>query len=54
MIKGIIELLNTNEYFGVSERVEIAKGKHQLPTTWKDVWYKIKRHSKKNSWQTNK
>lgn len=41
MIKGLIELLNTSEYYGVSERVEIAKGKHQIPLTWKDGWKKI-------------
>jgi hypothetical protein len=52
MIKNIIELLNAKEHFGLSERVEIAKGKYQLPNTWKDVWYKIKRHSKQSSWQT--
>lgn len=45
MIENIIELLNRDEYRNVSERVEIAKGKHQIPHTWKDVWYKIKRHS---------
>jgi hypothetical protein len=45
MIENIIELLNQDEYKNVSERVEIAKGKHQIPNTWKDVWYKIKRHS---------
>jgi hypothetical protein len=50
MIKGIIELLNTGNHYDISERVEIAKGKYQLPNTWKDVWYKIKRHA----WQTNK
>jgi hypothetical protein len=43
MIKDIIELLNTNEYYGVSERVDIAKGKYQIPFTWKDTWKHIKR-----------
>ena len=50
MIANIIDLLNLSEHYNVSERVEIAKGKHKLPTTWRDVWYKIKRHA----WQTNK
>lgn len=45
MIENIIELLNQDEFKNVSDRVEIAKGKHQIPNTWKDVWYKIKRHS---------
>ena len=41
MIKGLIELLNTDNYYGVSERVEIAKGKYSIPLTWKDSWRKI-------------
>jgi hypothetical protein len=43
MIKNIIDLLGTSEHIGVSERVEIAKGKYELPYTWKGVWYKLKR-----------
>ncbi len=43
MIKGIIELLNTGEHYGISERVDIAKGKYQIPVTWKDTWKNIKR-----------
>ena len=50
MIKGIIELLNTGNHYGVSERVDIAKGKYQLPITWKDLWKYIKRIL----WQTRK
>jgi len=45
MIKGLIELLNASEYYGVSQRVEIAKGKYQIPLTWKDGWKKIIRES---------
>jgi len=50
MIKGIIDLLMIDEHYGVSETVEIAKGKYQVSFTWKDVWYKIKRHT----WQTKR
>ena len=50
MIKGIIELLNTGDHYGVSERVDIAKGKYQMPTTWKDLWKYIKR----TLWQRKK
>lgn len=46
MIKNIIELLSIDDYNGISERVEIAKGKNELPNNWKDVFNKIKRHSK--------
>ena len=43
MIADLINLLNTEHFYGVSERVEIAKGKYEIPTTWKDAFYKIKR-----------
>ena len=43
MIIGIIELLNITEHYGVSERVEIAKGKYEIARTWKQGIKKIKR-----------
>jgi hypothetical protein len=46
MIKDIIDLLNTADYYGVSENVDIAKGRYALPHSWKDAFSKIKRHSK--------
>lgn len=46
MIQNILDLLNANDFYGVSENVEIAKGKYGLPTGWKDSLYKIKRHRK--------
>lgn len=45
MIKNLIDLLSVNDYYNVSERVDIAKGKYALPMSWKDSWNKIKRHS---------
>jgi hypothetical protein len=47
MIKALIELLNSSDYYGVSERVDIAKGKYKMPIGWKDSFNKIKRHSKR-------
>ena len=46
MIKALIELLNSSDYYGVSERVDIAIGKYKMPIGWKDSFNKIKRHSK--------
>jgi hypothetical protein len=43
MIKSIIDLLNTKDYYGVSERIDIAKGIYALPITWKDARKNIKR-----------
>jgi hypothetical protein len=55
MIQNILDLLNANEFYGVSKNVEIAKGKHELPNGWKDSLNKIKRHRKSKkeviSWQ---
>jgi hypothetical protein len=49
MMKGLIEMLNASKYYGVSERVEIAKGKYEIARTWKQGLNKIKR-----VWQTRK
>jgi hypothetical protein len=43
-MKQILELLNADNHYGVSERVEIAKGKYEYITTWKRAWEKIKRN----------
>lgn len=43
MIKVIIEMLNAGNHYGISERVDIAKGKYQIPYTWKDLGKNIKR-----------
>lgn len=44
MIKVVIDLLNSNEWYGTkSEIVEIAKGKYELPTNFKGTIAKIKR-----------
>ena len=43
MIKDIINLLQISDYYGVSKRVDIAKGKNAIPKTWKGLWENIKR-----------
>jgi hypothetical protein len=48
MMKNIFYLLNSNDFYKVSEDVDIAKGKYQLPVTWKDV----KNFIKRRIWQT--
>lgn len=50
MIKDIIDLLNTGNYYGQSEYIDIAKGKYELPNTWKDTFENIKRRL----WQIRK
>ena len=50
MIRNLIDLLNTSEHYGVSENVDIAKGRYEIPLTWKDAFKNIKRRI----WQIRK
>lgn len=50
MMKNILYLLNSNDFYKVSEDVDIAKGKYQMPVTWKDV----KNFIKRRIWQKRK
>ena len=43
MIKNLIDLLQVNDFIGYSERLDIAKGKYALPTTFGGVFKNIKR-----------
>tara|TARA_R110000850_G_scaffold131774_1_gene252697 strand:- start:179 stop:331 length:153 start_codon:yes stop_codon:yes gene_type:complete len=43
MIPKIIDLLQSNDFHGVSENVEIAKGKHELVKTFNGAKLKLKR-----------
>lgn len=38
MIKGIIDMLKLSEHIGFSENIEIAKGKHELKSSVKEIW----------------
>lgn len=46
MIKNILDLLALHEHYGQSEIIEIAKGKYQLLTSWKQGFEQIKRQWK--------
>ena len=48
MLKKIFELLQCTEHYGQSELIEIAKGKYELPETFKKGFNQIKREMK---WQ---
>jgi hypothetical protein len=43
-----LKLLNIDEFYGVSETIEIAKGKNKLPQSLKEGFEQIKRKTK---WQ---
>jgi hypothetical protein len=46
----IINILRSQEFFGVSDTIEIAKGKNEMVSTWKGLKRKLKRqwYSKNN------
>lgn len=43
MIAETIKLLQSMEWYGCGEAIEIAKGKHSIPKNWKEAKEKIKR-----------
>jgi hypothetical protein len=38
MIKNIIDMLKLTEHIGISENIEIAKGKHELKDSVRGIW----------------
>jgi hypothetical protein len=43
MIKQIIAMLQLDNFYGESELIDIAKGKHELTTSMKKMWKQGKR-----------
>lgn len=48
MLELIIKILAIGDAYGVSERVDFAKGSHKLPMSLKEGWLQFKREQK---WQ---
>ena len=46
MIKEILDLLKLDAFYNQSENIEIAKGKNEIPTTWKKGFEQVKRQYK--------
>jgi len=44
MIAQILELLKMDDYYNVSEIVDIAKGKHEYTSSIKKIYKQQKRH----------
>ena len=44
MIKLLIEALKTDNFYGVSYYIDVAKGRYKSPTTWKEMKESIKRN----------
>lgn len=43
MIENILKLLSIEDFYGVSKNIDIAKGKHELTTSFKKAWKQRKR-----------
>ncbi len=43
MITKIIDLVKEDKFYGVSKRVDIAKGKYKIPYKWKAAWNLLRR-----------
>jgi hypothetical protein len=43
MLKNILDLLVIEEYYGVSNSIDTAKGKYKVPYTWGEVRKQLKR-----------
>jgi len=46
MISEVIKIIQNDEWCGVSKRMEIAKGKNKIVTSWGGVFKYIKRIAK--------
>jgi hypothetical protein len=46
MIDKIIEMLKITDHFGISEEIEIAKGKYKLTDNLKEIYKQEKRQYK--------
>jgi hypothetical protein len=48
MLAIILDMLEVSEYYGLTDEIEIAKGKNKLCTNWKQAWEQRKR---RKAWQ---
>tara|TARA_R110002126_G_scaffold197947_1_gene345649 strand:- start:171 stop:317 length:147 start_codon:yes stop_codon:yes gene_type:complete len=48
MIKDLLKLLSLSEHYGVSESIEIAKGKYAIPKSFKHAYEQGKRKANGN------
>lgn len=46
MIKILLDILAIDDFYNISEEIEIAKGKNKLCSNWKEAWYQYKRKTK--------
>jgi len=44
----VLKLLNVDGFYGISETIEIAKGKYKMPETLKEGFNQLKRAYREN------
>ena len=49
MLRLLIELLRVDDFYGISENVDIAKGQYKLNTSVRESWKQAKRKYKANN-----
>lgn len=53
MLRILVELLRVSEFYGLSENIDIAKGKYKLTTSVKESWKQAKRNYIANNTYNN-
>ena len=48
MVELIIQMLDLQEWKGISKNIDFAKGSHKLPTNIKEGW---KQYKREKAWQ---
>lgn len=51
MIKNILDMLKIDDFYGKSEFIDIAKGKHEIPKTIKGAYKQGKRKLKEKEYR---
>ena len=46
MLKNILDLLKLDDYYGISPFIDIAKGKYEAPSNFREAKDKVKRFKK--------
>lgn len=47
MIRQILDMLTIDEFYGISENIDIAKGKYKIPSNLKEVVKQTKRRCRR-------
>ena len=51
MVKHIIDILKLDDFYGISKNIDIAKGKHKLPESVREMYKQHKRELKSKAYK---